>query len=304
MNDTESLGELTVEQRSATAEEIADAARAVYGLRAPINPSYWCRLVGVALRWQTQFEEGRYLRPVNEPPSIVIQEDQRGLRRSHFTVAHELGHHLVEETRRNAELRQYLTDRALRTLSRIATASTEEERLCDEIAGALLLPIETVRAVRQLDGRPCLSDLLDIASRHRTSYAATLVRFRRISGINMTYALCERGRRKDTEEDVWFVVDRQELGLQLPVNAWLRPILSTDDERSGDRRKGHRGYAMWFAPTTQECIVVWTDWERLPGGRYAVLVMQAPSEAYTLRMKGTREYRPEPCPCDIKTNPD
>lgn len=279
MSVADQRGELTVEQRSATAEELADAARAVYGIRAPIDPSYWCRQVGVALEWRAQFEEGRYLRPVNQPPSIVIQEGQRGLRRSHFTLAHELGHHLIEETRRNVELRNYLTDRALRTLSRITTASSEEERLCDEIAGALLLPIETVRAIRQPDGRPCLADLLDMASRHRTSHAATMRRYRRIIGAEMTYALCERVRRVDTDQDEWFVIDQQDLGLQLPTKAWLRPLWTTDDERRGNEEGGHRGYSMWFVPTSRQCRFVWTDWQRLRGGRYAVLVMEAPAEA-------------------------
>jgi len=70
---------------------------------------------------------GCMYRPKN---SIVLVKSDNNYARQRFTTAHEMGHLLLGR---------------VRDAGRISLSSTDEERLCDEFASALLLPREEVR---------------------------------------------------------------------------------------------------------------------------------------------------------------
>src|SRR5205823_2197000 len=119
-------------------EGLARAARSTRGMCAPIDVQGWCRDAGVTLRWVRTLEEGLYLRTGDRPIVQIRPGGNQG--RRNFTVAHELGHHFIEEARQEPDLRRRLSATALHWLSRVPVGGPEEERICDTFAAAMLLP--------------------------------------------------------------------------------------------------------------------------------------------------------------------
>ena len=100
---------------------------------------------GVSLRWFSGPQEGRYARHGGEPV-VELRSITRRPQRQTFVLAHELGHHFVEEVRSNSSFRRQIPERALQLLSLIDVAGPAEERLCDAFARALLLPADDMRS--------------------------------------------------------------------------------------------------------------------------------------------------------------
>jgi Zn-dependent peptidase ImmA (M78 family) len=137
---------LSFSEELAVAEALAACARAHYKLPSPINGPRWCALAGVELHWSAQYDEGRYIRSGNHV-AMHLREGEPP-HRSNFTLAHELGHHVIEESKRNYEFRIKLDPLIRRLLGYVEPGSLDEESLCDRIAGSLLIGAEELRSWR------------------------------------------------------------------------------------------------------------------------------------------------------------
>lgn len=114
---------------------------------------------GMLHEGRTNWRKGR--------PVIRIRSPRVDGVRVRFTIAHEIGHVLVDRFRTWPELRGY------------SPGSWELERLCDEVAGSLLLPEHYVDAVIGAR-RPTIERIRTLALRSRTSLSAASVRLRRL----------------------------------------------------------------------------------------------------------------------------
>ena len=261
---------LTGRQRVAAAEEVAAAARQHYELSVPIDPLGWCSQVGVHLQRQHQVEEGRYLRPSVGGASIVMRHG-RETQRSRFAVAHELGHHFIEETRRSTGFRNHLSTRVLRLLSRIETGSPEEEQICDSIAGSLVLPAWEFSS-RRVGSRPSLAELMRMARRHRVSVVTAMVRFHEISGARMIYALCQPSNSTSTQSSSWKIARHYELGFALPAHTSIRLDVYNED---GLTDHGVDAFTVCHLAESASRLIVWVDWEPVRAEQLAVIIMPA-----------------------------
>lgn len=141
---------LDAEARAAVAADPASGLEDHFGLEVRPAASFarrgaggWCD--GVSLR-----EEGVVLyRPTPH-------------RRENFTLAHELGHHVVDRD-----------DDCLSWLADLDDPDHEIEQLCDAIAGRLLVPDEVVHTVFE-GGPPSAGGLVELFERTRASRTACL----------------------------------------------------------------------------------------------------------------------------------
>lgn len=210
------------------AEDLAERFRDRHGLTgAPFDARRWCRHLGVDYTERHQTEEGRYVRgPAG--PSIALRRGDRGPR-STFTAAHELGHHLVDEARRDPALRATLRPSTVRALGRLPLGSPDEEPLCDVLAGALLIERTEAEAVTH-GGRVDLARLLRLAEDRRMTVIAAFIRIKQVGGTQGVLASCKRA-----SDDVWQVRNRSAGPLPLTMPATVRP-LAPDEPPGPDRR--------------------------------------------------------------------
>lgn len=108
----------------------------------------------------------------------IALSKKEGLRRQRFTLAHELGHHLIFGIER-ADARTY---------------SQEEETRCDKFAAALLMPEEPFRSsLRHNRSRSRLSALRELADEFEVSLQASMIRLDDLSlmDIDSILLMCE-----------------------------------------------------------------------------------------------------------------
>jgi IrrE N-terminal-like domain len=183
----EANGPLVDRQVMVLAEELADAVRESKNLRAPINVQRWCRRAGVELERVGRLEEGQYLRD-GPRPTVQVSPGVSDSRRN-FTLAHELGHHFIEEARRQPTLRRLLNSAALRWLSRVAIGGPDEERICDAFARALLVPPRAVTRFGCADP-VSLQDLQAFADEYSVPVSTAAVRVAQLANPALLYISC------------------------------------------------------------------------------------------------------------------
>jgi Zn-dependent peptidase ImmA (M78 family) len=127
---------LTDSECSRLAEAVAKLGKEVIGLTGPVDADKWCDRAGVQLCSFDQDIEGRYS---HDPQPTIFLRDAQSPTCRNFTLAHELGHHLLEDCRRKSALRLVLGDYGVKLLSLLTPASHVEELVCDSIAATLLL---------------------------------------------------------------------------------------------------------------------------------------------------------------------
>ena len=134
----------------------------------PIDVEELARRMGIAsITAAPMIEDGR-LEQDGRNARIYLREGLPA-HRQRFTIAHELGHRLLLHPRAPAE----------RYRSRLVGDS--EERLCDDIAAAILLPEHWV--TRHYQDRPHRLDTVRrLSSETRTSLSASLVRLSEVVG--------------------------------------------------------------------------------------------------------------------------
>jgi hypothetical protein len=96
----------------------------------------------------------------------VFYSNYLSVERRRFTIAHEMGHAVLE-----------------RTGTHVPRYGKELERLCDMFAVELLMPKE--RFVEHANGEVSTQRILDLARRFRTSVAATGIRFAELYGVSV-----------------------------------------------------------------------------------------------------------------------
>lgn len=195
------------------AENIGDSARQFYGLTSPFDTERWCDLLGVRLFVRAGPHEGRYTRPDGQP--CISLSANAGPGRANFTAAHELGHHLLEECRRDPDLRRSLNALTRHRLAHVPPASDLEEQLCDVLAGALLISRLDVH-VALSDRGPSIQALKTLCDVFGMSHHAALVRIAEVSGARLAYLSC----LADSHTDSWRV--RRVIGRAWPLAAPAR----------------------------------------------------------------------------------
>lgn len=196
------------------AEDLAGCFRDRYGLvGARFDIGRWCDRLRVVLAVKDQLEEGRYVRGQNGP-TITLRRGGSNSRAT-FTAAHELGHHMVDQARRDPVLRASLRPSTVRTLGRMRLGSGEEEPFCDVLAGALLIERADVDSVVK-QGRLDLATLLLTAQERRMSVIASFVRIQQICGTPDVLASCQ------WQDGGWVV--RSCSASPLPLPATVRPL--------------------------------------------------------------------------------
>jgi hypothetical protein len=114
------------------AENVADVMRSLSASHWPVHLSSVARRLGVSsIVYSAMIEDGKTWW---DGPQVHVRLRQgRGQQRQRFTLAHELAHVALSRPQSGP-------------YHRAPFASSEEERLCDLVAGALLLPADRVRA--------------------------------------------------------------------------------------------------------------------------------------------------------------
>ena len=156
-------------------DELADVARSTWRLRTQFDADDWCRRAGVGVRRSAQPFDGRYLR--TPAPTLFLKEGLAGEAFA-FTVAHELGHHLLQECRQTLSVRKRLSARATRAFRDLLPASDEEERLCDEFASRLLLGGPSLERGLQKPGLTA-TNLVHLARHHHLAVERLFARVQR-----------------------------------------------------------------------------------------------------------------------------
>lgn len=114
------------------AENVAAVMRSLSANEWPVHLSSVARGLGVSsIAYSAMIEDGKTW--WDGPQVHVRLKEGRGQQRQRFTLAHELAHVALSRPQSGP-------------YHRAPYASSEEERLCDLVAGALLLPAERVRA--------------------------------------------------------------------------------------------------------------------------------------------------------------
>ena len=180
------------------AEALADCARAHYKLSLPIDGPQWCALAGVELHWSAQYDEGRYVRNGNRVAMHLRKGEPTD--RSNFILAHELGHHLIEEAKRNYRFRTELDPLVTRLLGYVDPASGEEESLCDRIAGCLLVGARELRLWRDKRHHIDIHELHHLARSFDASPQAALLRLNEVFDFQAMYLIVV-----EVEPKVWRV---------------------------------------------------------------------------------------------------
>lgn len=134
--------------------------------RPPVDLELLAKRMGVIEIRNTEMVEDGRLEQDGKRAVVYLRSDL-GHGRRRFTLAHELAH------------RALIHPNAPATAYRRAGTNDDEERLCDEIAAALLMPREWIRSH---DSRPSNLSTLRIISRYGgVSMSAALVRSREIN---------------------------------------------------------------------------------------------------------------------------
>jgi Zn-dependent peptidase ImmA (M78 family) len=125
-------------------EEAAHFARRAWEslkLSLPVDLDRVAERLGIVVN-EREFDEsidGLYLRLPGAPPVIAVNSSYvKPLARRRFTLAHEIGHHLLS--------RDSNTDTRLFFFDTLNTRRTFIERACDRFAALLLMPDDLVRA--------------------------------------------------------------------------------------------------------------------------------------------------------------
>lgn len=135
----------------------------------PIDVDEIARALGVTrISRRNQFEDGRLER--TDGSTVIYVKAGVSWERSRFTVAHELGHLMLADHGSDLD--------ACR-----AGEGTNEERLCDEFAAALLMPRTWVRTLFA-DRDEKLRTMRDLAAMSKTSMSAAAVRLNEVAGWN------------------------------------------------------------------------------------------------------------------------
>ena len=169
------------------AEMFAHKAWTALKLTPPADLDLVARKLGVDLHRREFVPEidGMYLRVPGCPPVIAINSSYvKPVGRQRFTIAHEIGHHLLTRGRT-------AIDRVL-FLDSTATSKTALERACDRFAALLLLPEELVKlSYKDLEANP-ENRVAIIAQRFGVSLWAVR---RRLKELGLPYAVDRFGRR-------------------------------------------------------------------------------------------------------------
>ena len=122
------------------AELFAHKAWRTLNLEPPVDLAIVAGRLGVAVEERAFVEEidGLYLRLPGAPPMIAVNNSYtKPLARRRFTLAHEIGHHLLS--------RRVSPGRRLFFFDTAKTRRTVMERACDRFAALLLMPEKLVR---------------------------------------------------------------------------------------------------------------------------------------------------------------
>lgn len=98
----------------------------------------------------------------------VIYSNYLSMTRRRFTIAHEIGHAIFENTG-----------------ARPPRQGEELERLCDMLASEILMPTDIFQYHSQ--GQPSVLNLLEIAQTFKTSLSATSIRYSKIKKVSIFY---------------------------------------------------------------------------------------------------------------------
>ena len=148
-------------------------------------------------------------------PRILLRANAVSPQRARFTLAHELGHVITERF-----LHCHGDSPAGRSMER-----NQIERLCDEVAGALLLPQDLVLRVVG-DAQPTLGQLRHLALRGNVSLSCAAVRLRRLGWpvkllrLDLTHgvrAIATVGLRRDELQGLEFTPPAQARLQELPM---------------------------------------------------------------------------------------
>jgi Zn-dependent peptidase ImmA (M78 family) len=168
------------------AEALAFKAWDALKLTPPADLDLVAEKLGIDLHRQEFVPEidGLYLRIPNCPPVIAVNCSYvKPPGRQRFTIAHEIGHHLLA--------RGHTLGGRLLFLDSVATSKTVMERACDRFAALLLLPEDLVRAhYAELAGNPDHRVGI-LAERFGVSIAAMR---RRLRELGLVYAVDRFGR--------------------------------------------------------------------------------------------------------------
>lgn len=253
-------------------DELVNLARTIWRLGPWFDAQSWCDCAGVRLRRSAQPYDGRYL-PA-PAPTLHLKEGLTGEPFA-FTVAHELGHHLLQECRHRVSVRRRLSGRATRALRDILPASDEEERLCDEFASRLLLDSDSLwRHLR----RPTLTaaGLVQLSQHHQLAAERLFVRVQREPSFLHALLILQAA---DTDNGHWsyldtgcqqrrVVVDRAygrrwdlPSDVRLVSGEWPQPSVSSD-----------RAWWGWESATTGQKFRTRGSSAALDDGRVVMLV--------------------------------
>ena len=147
---------------------LADSLRRSIGLsKPPIDPFMCARSIGVQVRFDSIEADGAYIVDDAEKPAILLRkigDSVAATRRINFTLAHELGHHI---------LREEIT--GVFGTWPFGNHNEDEERFCNSFAAELLMPTVAFRS-ELIDKEIVPSRLLSLATKYEVSLRACLVR--------------------------------------------------------------------------------------------------------------------------------
>lgn len=164
------------------AENVAEVMRSLSASDWPVHLSSVARGLGVSsIAYSPMIEDGKTWW---EGPQVHVRlKEGRGQQRQRFTLAHELAHVALSRPRSGP-------------YHRAPFASSEEERLCDLVAGALLLPADRVRADFPT-GPVTLRALRAHSDTAMVSLAACILRINQLTRRQLCLIAAER------HEDSW-----------------------------------------------------------------------------------------------------
>ncbi len=196
------------------ADDLAVAVRSLFEVATPVHVPEWAFQTGVEVIDVNGVVDGKYVRDRDQ--SRILLRHGLEERRRNFTFVHELGHHFLEEARRDTALRRSLPFRARKSISQLPVGSLEEERVCNAFAGSLLIP--TV----QISGAALtLPKLISFANHAKVSPLTAAIRILEVTHHSVAFLRCKM------IDDEW-VVERyvgQLLGDNAPSVVALPPGL-------------------------------------------------------------------------------
>jgi hypothetical protein len=177
-------------------QAITPSWRSRLGKGPPVDVVALARTLGVdRILWASTVEDGR-LEQRDGQIAIFVRADARPTRQR-FTIAHEIGHLVLAEPGQDLIAR------------RSQATGDREERFCDALAAALLLPREWI--LRRCDAAPeRLETVRAVADACEASLSATVIRLREL--LHWKSSLLQ-WRRADSGR--WFL--SQTVGLPYPL---------------------------------------------------------------------------------------